>query len=515
VSFDVPVVAGPELVGPGLGDRLGRPGQPPYTRGIHEDMYRARRWTVRQLAGFGNAADTNTRLRFLLDRGATGINCVFDYPSLRAFDSDDCRAVPDVGRGGVAVDVAADFDELFVDIPLDEVSVSLVSSQPIGAVPHLAMFLTSAARRGIPWSELRGTSQNDFLMETCITIGPDALGPAEAFRLECDLAEFCIDAVPRWNPVSVAAYNYREAGADAVLEVALAIAHGRAVAEELVRRGVDADRAARCVTFFFSAHINLFQEVAKFRAARRLWHRVASEQLGCRDPRSTRLRFHAQTAGTTFTGHHPLANIARGAVEGLAAIAGGAQSLHVNAFDEAFAIPTEQSATLALCTQQLLLDEAAVAESADPFGGSYLVEHLTDQLETHVEDTLATIDDMGGIVDITEAGWLHRELGRRAYEQHVAVEPASQPPTDADEPRFETFALPTDTAAAQRERLRQARQSRDSVEVTRLLDALVTEATTGRVVMPATIQAVAAGATIGEIGTALRKSCGTWTIPLS
>jgi len=513
----VPVVAGPEHLAPGLGERLGRPGEPPYTRGIHETMYRARRWTIRQLAGYGTAADTNQRLRLLLDRGATGINTVFDYPSLRAFDSDDPRAEPDVGRGGVAVDVTADFEDLLRGIRIEDVSVSLVSSQPIGAVPHLAMFLTTANRRGVPWSALRGTSQNDFLMETCITIGPAALPPAAAFRLECDLALFCIEAVPHWNPVSVAAYNYREAGADIVLEVALAIAHGRAVAEALVARGIEPDRAARAITFFFSAHIDLFQEVAKFRAARRIWHDVAKRHVGCRDPRSTRLRFHAQTSGTTFTTALPLANIGRGAIEGLAAIAGGAQSLHVNGFDEAFAIPTEQAATLALETQQMLLHEAGIGDSADPFGGSYLVEHLTDQIEEQVQETLAVIDAKGGIVEAAETGWLHEELGRRAYEDHLALgrrRALAEDDHHDDRGDIEVFTLPSGTRDRQRARLEETRAARDADEVRRRLDGLVIDAAAGRAVMPTTIDAVAAGATLGEIGTALREALGTWTIPV-
>ncbi|HZQ28438.1 MAG TPA: methylmalonyl-CoA mutase family protein [Acidimicrobiales bacterium] len=511
-----PVVAGPEHVRPGLADRLGQPGQPPYTRGIHAEMYRTRHWTVRQLAGFGTAADTNGRYRFLLERGATGINGVFDYPSLRAFDSDDPRAEPDVGRGGVAVDGVADFVDLFDGIDLGAVSVSLVSSQPIGAVPHLAMFLVAAQRAGTAATALRGTTQNDFLMETCITIGPAALPPAASFRMACDVAQFCIEGLPRWNPVSVAGYNYREAGADAVLEVALSLAHARAVVAELARRGVDATEAIARMSFFFAAHIDVFEEVAKFRAARRVWHRLAMEELGCRDPRAARLRFHAQTAGTTFSAATPLANVARGALEGLSAIAGGAQSLHVNGFDEAYAIPTEASAAVALRTQQVLLDESGVAASADPFGGSYLVEHLTDELEARVEEGLRSFELQGGVVAITESGWLHAELGRRAWDQYLAAEARPSPDLETgpatQEP--EMFVLPDGVLERQRARLAEIRRGRDGRHVRSCLHTVASHAAAGRCVVPATLGAVAAGATLGEVGSALREALGTWNIPL-
>ncbi len=303
VGLPLPQVAGPEHVAPGLAERLGRPGAFPFTRGVRAEMYRARPWTVRQLAGFGSARDTNRRYRLLLDQGATGINGVFDYPSLRAFDADDSRAVPDVGRGGVAVDTLDDFEDLFAGVPLERVSVSLVSSQPIGAVPHLAMFLRAAERRGFARGVLTGTSQNDFLMETAVTIARAALPPAASFRLECDLAEFVVRQLPRWNPVSVAGYNYREAGADAVLE-----------------------------------------------------------------------------------------------------------SLHINGYDEAVSIPTEHAALTALRTQYVLLYETGVAGSADPLGGGYLVEHLTDAIEARAREVLARIEAMGGIVAATEQAWVHREL---------------------------------------------------------------------------------------------------------
>ncbi|MCI0634799.1 MAG: methylmalonyl-CoA mutase family protein, partial [Actinobacteria bacterium] len=343
-GLPLPVYAAACDVSPGLEERLGIPGGFPFTRGLHESMYRTKAWTIRQLAGFGSAADTNARYRLLLDQGATGINGVFDYPSLRAFSSDEPRAVPDVGRGGVAVDVVDDFDDLFAGIPLDGVSVSLVSSQPVGAVPHLAMYLTVARRRGIDWSALGGTSQNDFLMETAITIGPKTLSPVSSFRLECDLAEFATRELERWNPVSVTGYNYREAGAEAPLEMALSLAHGRAVAAELVRRGHQPEAFLPRLSFFLCAHNDFFEEVAKFRALRRMWACWVREELGVQDPRSQRFRFHTQTSGATAAARFAHVNIARSALQGLAAVLGGTQSLHINGYDEALSIPTEHAA---------------------------------------------------------------------------------------------------------------------------------------------------------------------------
>ncbi|MET1072016.1 MAG: methylmalonyl-CoA mutase family protein, partial [Umezawaea sp.] len=309
----LPPVAGPEHVAPGLPERLGEPGGFPFTRGIRPTMYRERPWTIRQLAGFGTAQDTNVRYRMLLDGGSTGINGVFDYPSLRAFDSDEPRAGTDVGRGGVAVDVRDDFDALFKAIPLDEVSVSLVSSQPIGAVAHLAMFVRSAERQGFDRRRLAGTSQNDFLMETAITIAPEALPPLGSFRLACDLADFALRELPRWNPVSVSGYNYREAGADATMEMALCLAHGQAVARELVRRGHRPEAVLSRISFFLCAHNDFFEEVAKYRALRRMWARWVRDEFGVTDPRAQLFRYHVQTSGVTNAARHAHVNIARSA----------------------------------------------------------------------------------------------------------------------------------------------------------------------------------------------------------
>ena len=418
----VPVAARPADVAAGLHARLGEPGEFPFTRGPHPAMYRTRPWTMRQLAGFGSAADTNERYRLLLAQGATGINGVFDYPSLRAFGSDDDRAASDVGRGGVAVDVRDDFEQLFADIPLEDVSVSLVSSQPIGAVPHLAMFLRAADRRGLDPSRLAGTSQNDFLMETAVTIAPLALPPAASFRLECDLIEHAVRHLPRWNPVSITGYNYREAGADAPLEMALVLAHGQAIAAELDRRGLAPTAYLPRLSFFLCAHNDLFEEIAKFRALRRMWSTWVRDGLGVDDDRCQRFRFHTQTSGATNVARFAHVNIARSAIQALGAVLGGTQSLHINGYDEALSIPTEHAALTALRTQYVLLHETGVANAADPLGGSWLVEHLTDEIEASAQQTMATIEAEGGVVAATEHGWVHRELARCAFEQQRAID---------------------------------------------------------------------------------------------
>jgi methylmalonyl-CoA mutase N-terminal domain/subunit len=519
-GIPVPAVAGPEHVAGGLEARIGRPGEFPYARGVRAEMYRARPWTIRQLAGFGTAKDTNRRYHMLLDRGSTGVNGVFDYPSLRAFDSDDTRARSDVGRGGVAVDVRDDFDDLFEGIPLHRVSVSLVSSQPIGAVPHFAMFLRSAARRGIEISALSGTSQNDFLMETAITIGPEALPPAGSFRLECDLAEFAIRHIPRWNPVSVSGYNYREAGADAPLEMALTLAHGQAVARELIRRGLPPQAALPRISFFLNAHNDFFEEIAKFRAIRRMWARWVRDELGVADAASQRFRFHVQTSGVTNTARHAKVNIARSMVQALGAVLGGTQSLHINGYDEAVSIPSEHAALTALWSQFVLLHETGVARSADPLGGSYLVEYLTDAIEDRAQAVVGRIDALGGIVAATEQAWVHGELSRIACVTQQAIEEGDSlvvgvnVQMEGDDPPMEPFQIPPDTLDRQIARLDAVRRRRNEAVVARALERVGSACRQGTNVMPPVLEAIDGDVTLGELGRTFRESFGRWEFPL-
>ncbi|HEX6340882.1 acyl-CoA mutase large subunit family protein [Umezawaea sp.] len=516
----LPPFVGPEDVAPGLAERLGEPGGFPFTRGIRPTMYRERPWTIRQLAGFGTARDTNVRYRMLLDGGSTGINGVFDYPSLRAFDSDEPRAGADVGRGGVAVDVRDDFDVLFKGIPLDEVSVSLVSSQPIGAVAHLAMFVRSAERQGFDRRRLAGTSQNDFLMETAITIAPEALPPAGSFRLACDLADFALREMPRWNPVSVSGYNYREAGADATLEMALCLAHGQAVARELVRRGHRPEAALSRISFFLCAHNDFFEEVAKYRALRRMWARWVRDEFGVTDPRAQLFRYHVQTSGVTNAARHAHVNIARSALQGLAAVCGGTQSLHLNGYDEAVCIPSEHAALTALRTQHVLLHETGVAKVADPLGGSHLVEYLTDSLEHRAAEVLRVIDGLGGVVAATERGWVHSELASTAYADQMAIETGDSlvvgvnTHLDGDDEEMALFELPSGSLERQTAQLEAVRARRDARAASAALRAVAEACRDGRNTMPPVLAAVDADVTLGELGGLFRDELGRWEFPL-
>src|SRR5208337_2705382 len=395
---------------------LGVPGEPPYTRGIHPTMYRGRLWTMRQLAGFGSPEETNQRYKLLLSHGATGINSVFDYPTLRGFDSDHPEAEADVGRGGVAVDSLEDLSLLFEAIPLDKTSVSLVTCQPVGTVPVFAMYLALAEQRGVPLEMLQGTTQNDFLLETAVTIGLNTLPPQYSFKLSCDVIEYCVKHVPRWNPISIAGYNYREAGANAVQELGLCLAHGIACVEELLSRGMAVDDFAPRISFFLNSHNDFFEEIAKFRAARRLWCKIMTERFGARDPRSKKFRFHVQTAGSALTAQQPLNNITRAAYHAMAAVLGGAQSVHIDGYDEALCTPTETSALIALRTQQVLQHETNVTSTVDPLGGSYFVENLTHEMQRRVTDYIAKIESLGGLVESAAKGWVYDEIADSAVQ---------------------------------------------------------------------------------------------------
>jgi methylmalonyl-CoA mutase, N-terminal domain len=499
--------------------RLGVPGSPPYTRGVYPTMYSGRAWSIRPLAGFGTVEDTNQRLRLLLDEGATAINTVFDYPTNRGYDSDDEWARADAGLGGVAVDSIDDMIDLYDGVPLDKVSVSLVLSHPVAAGVILALYLAAARRRGFDPAKLSGTLQNDFMMETVVLTAPSVLEPQFAFRLSMDVTEYCTLHLPRWHPVSFTGYNYREAGADAVLEVALVVANAVATMEAMRARGLPVDPVARRLSAFFTAGSDLFEEVAKYRAARRIYHEVLTDRFSPEDERSTRLRFHVQTSGSALTAAQPLNNVARAALHGLAAVLGGAQSLHISAFDEALCVPSELAALTALRTQQILLAETGVTRSIDPLAGSYLVEHLTDEIDSRVRETLATIDELGGLVEAVNTGWVHARVldtacratadideGRR---QVVGVNvSANQEPIP-----IETFDVP-ETLTRQRERLVRVRSRRDNEVVAGALNRLDRCVVEGTNTMPALIDAAEAGATLGQCCDVFRGRHGGWRQPL-
>jgi methylmalonyl-CoA mutase N-terminal domain/subunit len=501
-------------------EELGFPGEPPYIRGVHPTMYRGRTWTHRQLAGFGPPEETNKRYKFLLDQGATGINGVYDYPTLRGYDSDDPEARADVGRGGVAVDTIKDMEILFDGIPIDHVSVSLVSCQPVGNISLQSMYFANARNRGISYDKLTGTSQNDFLLETAITIAPGVLPPKASFKLSVDAIEYCMKFVPRWNPISFAGYNYREAGCTAPQEVAFCIANAIACTEDMIRRGYDVDSFAPRLSFFNSAHNDFFEEIAKYRAARRIYCRIMKERFGAKDPRSLMYRFHVQTAGVALTAQQPLNNIARASYHALAAVLGGAQSVHVDAYDEALCTPTELSSLTALRTQQILQHETGVTNTVDPLGGSYFVEYLTNAMEERILDIIAAIDDMGGIVKAVERGWVHSEISAAASEYQAAIESGTMPVVGVNCYQIEDEKLPIElfsspeTRDIQIEKLNRIKKKRSSNEVQKALDAIKRCCEEDGNLMEVNVEAVSAYVTEGEITKAMKSHYGVWHPPL-
>jgi len=505
--------------GAGYLDELGFPGEPPFTRGIHHTMYRGRLWTIRQLAGYGTAEETNRRFKFLLDRGSTGINCVFDYPTARGYDSDAPEATGDVGQGGVAIDSLADMEQLFADIPIEQISVSLVASFPVLSLTVMAMYLALAKKRGVPRDKLAGTIQNDFLMETAIAVAPAVLAPSASFRLSTDVVEYCTRHVPRWNPISYTGYNYREAGVDAVQEVALVFVHALATVEEMRRRGYEADQFVPRLSFFFSADNDFFEEIAKYRAARRLWYRLMSRRYGATNTRTLTLRYHVQTAGSALTAQEPLNNIVRAAFQGLAAVLGGAQSVHVDGYDEALCIPSEQAALVALRTQQILQNETNVTYTADPLGGGYFIEFLTAEMERRIQAYMDRIEEAGGIVSVVRSGWLHNEILEASYRVQKAVEEGRRKVVGVNcftthEQPVPVFRPAPGVRERQLQRLAAVRETRDASAVEAALNALRQVCRRGENAMDAVLNAVDAMATVGEIGGVLREECGTWQVPL-
>ena len=501
-------------------NHIGFPGEAPYCRGVHANMYRGRTWTIRQLAGFGPPEETNARYKFLLGEGASGINAVFDYPTLRGYDSTDPMVYADVGRGGVAIDTLEDMQILFAGIPIEKISSSLVTCQPICNISIQSMYFAHAQLQKLPLDQLAGTSQNDFLMETAITVAPEVLAPAVSFKLCCDAIEYCSQFALRWNPVSFAGYNYREAGCNAPQEVAFVIANAIACCEELIRRGFDLDRFAPRFSFFLSGHSDFFEEVAKYRAARRIWHRVTKERFNAQTPRSTAFRFHVQTAGVALTAQQPLNNITRAAYHGLAAVLGGAQSVHIDAYDEALCTPTELSALTALRTNQILQLETRVTHTVDPLGGSYFVESLTNQMEEKITALLRKIDQMGGIVKAVESGWVHQEIADSAYACQKAIETGEIPlvgincfRSEDEELPLELFEVP-ETLAVQKKKLTRIKKERSARLVQDALDAIRRCCDKNGNLMEVTVEAVKAMVTEGEISHAIRQHYGTWDPPI-
>src|SRR5512139_3794890 len=422
-GIEVPRIGLPSQPDPDYEAKLNFPGQYPFTRGVQPTMYRSRFWTMRQYAGFSTAEDSNRRYRYLLQNGQTGLSVAFDLPTQIGYDADDPIAMGEVGKVGVSISSIRDMEQLFDQIPLDKVSTSMTINAPAGVL--LAMYIAVAKRQGVDMKQLRGTIQNDILKEY-VARGTYIFPPAPSMRLITDIFQFCANNVPSWNTISISGYHIREAGSTAVQEVAFTLANGIAYVEAALAAGLNVDEFAPQLSFFFNAHNNLLEEVAKFRAARRLWARIMRDRFGARDPKSRMLRFHAQTAGSMLTAQQPENNIVRVAVQALATVLGGCQSLHTNSMDEALALPTERSVRIALRTQQIIAHESGVADSVDPLAGSYLIEQLTDEIEKMASDYIARIDEMGGALQSIEKGFMQNEIQNAAYAAQQAIEKKEQ-----------------------------------------------------------------------------------------
>ena len=495
-------------------EKIGFPGSYPYTRGIHANMYRARPWTMRQYAGFGSAKETNARYQFLLSQGTTGLSVAFDLPTQMGRDSDHTLAQGEVGRVGVAIDNIHDMEALFENIPLDSVSTSMT----INATAHilLALYLVVAKRRNISWNTLRGTVQNDILKEY-IARGTYIYPPAAGLKLSCDIVEFCHQNVPKWNTMSISGYHIREAGAHAAQELAFTLANGICYVESLLQRGLSVDTFAPRLAFFFNCHNHFLEEIAKFRAARRMWARIMKERFNAQHPRSAMLRFHTQTAGSSLTAQEPLNNVVRTTTQALAAVLGGTQSLHTNSFDEALSLPSEESALLALRTQQIILEETGIGDVVDPFGGSYTIEALTDKIEQQAIEIINEIDAQGTMVEAIEQHIPQQAIEDSAFEYQKGLESNTirivGVNTHCNETQSTRHTSKQRTLKEERVAIRSLskwKSSRDKETLTKALQKVKAAAQESQNIMPSVCNAVECEATVGEISDTLREVYGDY-----
>ena len=491
---------------------LGFPGEPPYTRGIHSTMYRGRLWTMRQFAGFGTAQDTNARFRYLLAQGQTGLSVAFDLPTLMGYDADHALSEGEVGKCGVAISSLADMEVLFDQIPLADVTTSMTINSPAAVI--WAMYLAVAEKQGADWKKISGTLQNDILKEY-IAQKEYIYPPEPSMRLVIDTLEFGAKETPKFNPISISGYHIREAGSTAIQELAFTLRDGIEYVEWGVRRGMDVDEFAPRLSFFFNAHNDFFEEIAKYRAARRIWHKTMTERFGAKNPRSWALRFHTQTAGCSLTAQQPYNNVVRTALQALAAVMGGTQSLHTNSLDEAWALPTEFAATLALRTQQIIAHESGVTNTADPLGGSYFVEALTNEEERGAWDYFHRIDALGGMVAAIERGYPQREIAEASYKYQLAVDRKEKIIVGvndyvAEEKGIDILQIDETVATRQTAQLRKLRAERSNAEVERRLAALRKAAAGKENLMPFIYDAVKAYATLGEVCDAMRVVFGIY-----
>jgi len=516
-GMEVPPLSTPlDLNGFDYESRLGFPGSFPYTRGIHNSMYRGRLWTMRQFAGFGTPEDTNQRFKYLLEHGQTGLSTAFDMPTLMGYDCDHERSKGEVGKEGVSVSSLADMEVLFDGIDLEKVTTSMTINCSASII--FAMYLVMAEKKGVSWRKLRGTLQNDMLKEFIAQrewISP----PEPSVKITVDIIEFCANEVPQWHPVSVSGYHIREAGSTAVQELAFTLADGIAYVEEGVKRGLDVDDFAPRLSFFFNVHNDFLEEIAKYRAARRMWAKIMRERFGARSPKSLMLKTHAQTAGASLTAQQPINNVARVTIQALAAVLGGTQSLHTNSMDETLALPTEESVTVALRTQQIIAEESGVVNTIDPFGGSYVMELLTDRIENEAFAYINKIDEMGGIFRAIETGYPQKEIADAAYKYQRELDTGIKTIVGVNKYNTEgEVAIPTlkieeKVETGQIEKLRELKRKRNNKVVRAKLNDIVTAARNGDNLMPSIVDAVREYATLGEICDIFREVYGVYRDP--
>ena len=517
-GIEVPDLATPMDARVDYGRDLGLPGEYPFTRGVQPTMYRGKLWTMRMFAGFGTPEQTNARFRYLVAEGQTGLSTAFDFPTLMGYDSDSPRALGEVGMCGVAIDTLRDMDVLFSGIPLDQITTSMTINGP--AIVLLAFYVALADTRGIPRDRIGGTIQNDCLKEF-IAQHAWLVPPGPAMRLVTDTIEFSAREMPRWNPVSISGYHIREAGATAAQELAFTLAAGLAYVESGILRGLDVDAFAPRLSFFFDVHNDFFEEIAKFRAARRMWARFMKERYGAKNPNSMKLRTHAQTAGVSLTAPQPYNNVARVAIQALAAVLGGTQSLHTNSLDETYALPTEEAVTIALRTQQIIAHETGVANAIDPLGGSYYVEWMTDKLESEAAEYIARIDGMGGMLRAVENGYPQREIARSAYELERQINAGERVVVGVNRfqkegeggGRIPTLRIDETVQASQIENLRRVKAERSQSAVEKTLRDVRRAAESAENLVPPIILAAKAYVTQQEICDVLRDVLGTYTDP--
>lgn len=498
---------------------VGNPGEEPFARGIHSNMYRGRTFTQRQLVGFGAPEDTNARIKFLLAHGATGVNLLFDMPTIQMYDCDDPMSKGSVASCGVSVNNVNDWDLLFDGIDLAKETVSIVTHYPSNTALLFPMYLALAERRGIAWDQLKGSVQNDVTMEELVRNAAEYIPPKDCFRIECDNIEFIRQNVPRWNFITINGYNLREFGTSGVTEMAVALSHGMAILDEMLKRGHEVDWVGERLAYFWSVAMDVFEEVGRLRAVRRLWYKIMKYKYHAKNPRSMWMRCHVQTSGISLVREEPLNNIVRSAYEALAAVIGGVQSLHVDSYDEAYAVPSEEASLLSLRTQQILEHETGITSVVDPMGGSFYIEALTDEMEKRILDEITEIEEHGGYVEALANGFLLKKVYEYFYKEQKKLETgeieivAHNWQKSATGEEFEAFRYPVDAECKQVDRLKKFKMERDASQVEKALKALNDACTTGMNVVPYTLDCARAGCTVGEQWNVFKEAFGLWVRP--